>query len=173
MFALGPIAQGAPFQIAYFTHVRGRGQNDEVRSHANLIMSASYFETIGIPLVRGRYFETSDIAEPGGRSRPVVILSQTLARRMFGTEDAVGPIVEYPRHKVAYEVIGVVGDIRNVGDELRRIEVARSISAGWRWRRRPGSRAIRKCPWTTPWSEWVGPMQNGPSATQQREPDAT
>jgi predicted permease len=57
------------------------------RSHQawTLIVDERFFATMGIPLVRGRTFDPAD--ETGG---PVAVINRTLARQLFGTEDAVG-----------------------------------------------------------------------------------
>jgi predicted lysophospholipase L1 biosynthesis ABC-type transport system permease subunit len=58
---------------------------------------------------------TEDDLGLGGEARPVVVLSETLARQLFGTTDAVGRRVEYRlmgRVGKSYEVIGIVGDVR-------------------------------------------------------------
>jgi putative ABC transport system permease protein len=77
-------------------------------------ISAGYFKTIGTPLIRGRYFETTDTE----RSMPVVIINQTMARKYWPEEDPVG-------HRIGIEVgfrpdpwltiVGVVGDVRQMG----------------------------------------------------------
>lgn len=50
-----------------------------------LIVDERFFTTMGVPLVRGRTFEPAD--EGGG---PVAVINRSLARQLFGTEDAVG-----------------------------------------------------------------------------------
>jgi putative ABC transport system permease protein len=74
--------------------------------------SAGYFATLGIPLLYGRTFTAAD--RMGGP--PVAIINQSLARELFGTENAVG------RHITACgppveptEIVGIVGDVRAEG----------------------------------------------------------
>lgn len=69
--------------------------------------SADYFTAMGIPLVSGRYFDQRE--RPG--SAPVVIISESIARRFYGSEPAVGKFVRGGGSATA-EIVGVVGDIR-------------------------------------------------------------
>jgi predicted permease len=76
-----------------------------------------YFETLGLPLLYGRSFTAFDDPD----SRAVVVISEGMARRYFGTADAVGrrfrfargPAVgEDARSGIEVEVIGIVPDVR-------------------------------------------------------------
>ncbi|HVS16918.1 MAG TPA: ABC transporter permease [Thermoanaerobaculia bacterium] len=70
-----------------------------------------YFETLGIRLLRGRTFDQSDTPE----SRPVVVVSETLARQTWPGEEAVGKrlVIDYASSGTyPYEVVGLVGDVR-------------------------------------------------------------
>jgi putative ABC transport system permease protein len=53
---------------------------------ANRVVSTKYFETMRIPIVLGRAFDTGDTAE----SMPVAIVSQALAARLWPDQSAVG-----------------------------------------------------------------------------------
>ena len=70
------------------------------------IVSPGLFVTLGIPLLNGRDFSVRD--DEG--SKPVVVVDELLARRLFGSGDPVGKMVEAPLHgnDVAFEIIGVV-----------------------------------------------------------------
>ena len=76
------------------------------------IITPGYFETMGIPMIRGRAFNPQD--RPG--SPLVAILNQSAARMLFPDGDAVGKRVkvEWNRNDVV-EVVGVVADIRHAG----------------------------------------------------------
>jgi putative ABC transport system permease protein len=74
-----------------------------------------FFETMQIPLVRGRTFDDRDQRN----SAPVMIITQALAKKFFANEDPVGRKIEIgagegPARKKykTREVVGVVGDIR-------------------------------------------------------------
>lgn len=66
-----------------------------------------YFRVMSVPLVRGRAFGTEDTAA----SRRVVIVNQTLAKRLFGTADVVGRHVRLGRKEpMDAEIVGVTRD---------------------------------------------------------------
>ena len=72
--------------------------------------TSGYFEALGIPLLRGRRFSMRDTAE----SPPVVILSESGARRLFGATDVVGKVLPTTSDRKPI-VVGVVGDVRYGG----------------------------------------------------------
>lgn len=76
-----------------------------------------YFETMGIPVRRGRVFNAGDHAQ----APPVVVINDALARQMFGGEDPIGQQVRLgPSSPVRQAtVIGIVGDLRH-----QRLDVA-------------------------------------------------
>jgi predicted permease len=73
----------------------------------------NYFRTLGIPLVEGREFTDDD---RGGREMTVIV-SQSMARRLWPSGGAVGRRIKVgPAESEPWlTVIGVVGDVRNVG----------------------------------------------------------
>lgn len=73
------------------------------------MVTNSYFETLGMRLVDGRFFDTSDLARDEG----AVIMSETAARRLFGEGQAVGQLVNINFDQPIWrEVVGVVADVR-------------------------------------------------------------
>jgi putative ABC transport system permease protein len=81
---------------------------------------AGYFATIRAPIVRGRSFDAHDDVA----STPVVIVNETLARRLWPNEDPIGrrlrttirnigPLASRNVPGDEHQVIGVVRDIRN------------------------------------------------------------
>jgi predicted permease len=76
------------------------------RVHTNAV-SAGYFATIGIPLLAGRDF---DVHDTEGRP-PVAIVNETLARRFWPGESAIGKRVR--RGTATAEEIEIVGVARN------------------------------------------------------------
>ena len=75
-------------------------------------VSLDFFRAAGIPLRSGRLFNASDRAG----AKPVVILSETAARRLFGSDDPLGREIASATSSTArFEVVGVVGDVRRLG----------------------------------------------------------
>jgi len=81
------------------------------RSHKWL--GAGYFETLGIPLLRGRAFTWHDIQNRA----PVAVVSERLAREYWGSpQAAMGQrIAARPDPPRWYEVIGVAADVHELG----------------------------------------------------------
>jgi putative ABC transport system permease protein len=74
------------------------------------VASPGYFSAIGIPLLRGRLFEPSDTAE----SLHVAVISQSLARKVWPDEDAIGKRIQFGNmdgDKRLLNVVGIVGDV--------------------------------------------------------------
>jgi putative ABC transport system permease protein len=69
-------------------------------------VSANYFAVMGVPLLKGRSFTVHDDVN----SPPVIIVNQTLARRVFPQKDAVGQRLIFTAETQPYEIVGVVGD---------------------------------------------------------------
>jgi len=74
-------------------------------------VSPGYFRALGIPLLRGRVFDERDAAG----ATPTVIVSESLARRRFPDQDALGRRIHVGRTDLPpYTVVGVVGDVSQV-----------------------------------------------------------
>lgn len=73
-------------------------------------VSAGYFETIGIPLLRGRSFTTADT----GESPWVVVINDAMARAYWGAENPIGRRLDFGSERWR-TVIGVVGDVLHEG----------------------------------------------------------
>jgi len=77
------------------------------------LVTPDYFQTMRIPLRRGRPFDERD--RKGGPE--VVIVSEALARRFWPNEDPVGKNILVPdmQTPAMREIVGVVGDVRHYG----------------------------------------------------------
>jgi putative ABC transport system permease protein len=86
------------------------------------VASADYFQTIRLPLLKGRLFTEADDAQ----TRQVAVINQTMARHRWGDEDPVGKRISFDQGKNWVTIVGVVGDVRQYGlnreptDELYR-----------------------------------------------------
>ena len=75
-------------------------------------VSPGYFRTLGIPLLSGRDFTEQDKVD----SPPVVILSNSTAKKLFPNEDPIGHQILFGTENgngLPVKVIGVVGDVRS------------------------------------------------------------
>ena len=74
----------------------------------------AYFETMGIPLVRGRLFNAGD--GPGAPN--VAVVNETFARRLFPADDPIGRRIQFGAPGGAWTtIVGVIGDVRHSGLE--------------------------------------------------------
>src|SRR5581483_3575137 len=71
-------------------------------------ISPGYFQTLGIRLLAGRDFDARDVA---GAPR-VVIVNQTLARRLWPQQSAVGRRMKIADEQVPYTVVAVAPDLK-------------------------------------------------------------
>jgi ABC-type lipoprotein release transport system permease subunit len=103
-----PMATVTPSAV-YWLQGRER-PGDQPPDNANFqLVSGDYFETMGIPLRRGRLFEPADTGAEG-EILPALI-NETMARTAFGNVDPIGRRLTM-FGATELEVIGVVGDTR-------------------------------------------------------------
>jgi putative ABC transport system permease protein len=110
------------FQFSADGHVHAAGVEDP-RAHWRAI-SPGFFAALGVPIIAGRDFNALD--NQNHNDEPVVIVSQTLAQRMFPNQDAVnrhvywtdpvfqfagGTDLEKARMLSPHRIIGVTADI--------------------------------------------------------------
>ena len=71
------------------------------------IVSADYFKTMRIPILKGRTFTRDEDTE----GKPVVLIDENLARRFWPNEEAVGKHIKYDSPDW-HEIIGVVKEVK-------------------------------------------------------------
>jgi predicted permease len=79
-------------------------------------VSDGYFETMEIPLRRGRYFTAADVT--AGSDAQVALVSESTAKLMWPGGDAIGKRIKLggrEEKKPWSTVVGIVGDIRQYG----------------------------------------------------------
>jgi putative ABC transport system permease protein len=76
-------------------------------------VSPGYFETMGIHLVEGRYFEPRD----GAGAPDVVVVNQAMARMFWGNVSPIGRRVRPSFSDPWCTVVGVVADVKNAGSD--------------------------------------------------------
>lgn len=85
------------------------GQEFHARYHT---ASQDYFRAVGIPLVRGRFFDERDVK---GAPR-VLIINDVMARLYWPGEDVVGKRLSFddnPKESDWFRVVGIVGDVKD------------------------------------------------------------
>ena len=117
----GPGTGGLQFQFSADGHVHSPGVEDPRASSRTI--SPGYFAALGVPIVAGRDFNALD---GENKDDPVVIVSQTLAQRMFPNQDPVnrhvfwtdlvlqfspGTDADKARLVAPHRIIGVAADI--------------------------------------------------------------
>jgi putative ABC transport system permease protein len=111
---------GPGLQFSADGHIRASGEEDP-RAHWRVI-SPGFFAALGVPILSGRDFNELD----GQSKEPVVIVSETLKKRMFPNQDAIdryvywtdpvlqflpGTELEKARLLARHRIIGVSADI--------------------------------------------------------------
>jgi predicted permease len=93
---------------------------EDLRSSWTLV-GPDYFDTLGIPLLRGRQIDATDAAL-GAR---VCVVNEKFAKRYFPDSDPIGKHVtdEYPTTRETYEIVGVVAGARE--HQLKGVEGSR------------------------------------------------
>jgi putative ABC transport system permease protein len=128
----GPTSPGLQFSADGHVHASGI---EDPRAQWRVI-SPGFFASLGVPIIAGRDFNALDGQNNGGQNNnnngqnkndePVIIVSQTLAQRMFPNQDAVNrhvywtdPVLQYfggsdaekARLLAPHRIIGVAADI--------------------------------------------------------------
>lgn len=83
------------------------------------LCSETYFQTLGVRLLRGRLLYQADIAS----ARRFTVVNEAFARAYFGSENALGQKIKFKvfdelpdtPHDAYFEVVGVVTDFKNRG----------------------------------------------------------
>lgn len=70
------------------------------------LVSAGYFETMGIPIIKGRGFSRQDT----DATQPVTVINEALARKYWPQSDALGARIQLAGK--TRQIVGVVGDMR-------------------------------------------------------------
>jgi putative ABC transport system permease protein len=76
-------------------------------------ISPEYFRVMQIPLLAGRFFNQHDVSS----AARVTVISQAMARLYFPNQDPLGKRLVFgfpPDGQVAREIVGIVGDVRDV-----------------------------------------------------------
>ena len=83
-----------------------KGQEPEVMFNTAM---PNYFETMGIPFIKGRLFGTQDQLN----TPTVLIINQTMAQRFWPGQDSLGKQIKFVSDGSMGTVVGVVGDAKH------------------------------------------------------------
>jgi len=94
-------------------------------------VTPGYFETMGIPLRRGRLFDTRDETSAGVRP---VLINESYAKRKFPGVDPIGQRIRLggPDGRPWDEIVGVVGDVKQVTLDAPS-DAVYATTAQWLW----------------------------------------
>jgi predicted permease len=83
-----------------------------------ITVSPGYFQVLHIPVLKGREFTDRDDSS----AEPVGIISETVARELWPNDDPIGKRITVAgwRRPQEFRVVGVVKDVRQQADALRR-----------------------------------------------------
>jgi predicted permease len=94
--------------------VEGRPAKTDINVADTQIISAGYFQAMGISLVRGRFFVDDD-----SKLAPAsVIVNQTLARKLWPDADPIAKRIRLRSDAPWLSVVGVVADLKNHGSSV-------------------------------------------------------
>ena len=92
---------------------------DDSEASGSHVVSGGYFETAAVPLLRGRFFASTD----GPDSQPVAMINQSMAKRLWPGENPIGRRFRYgvpgETPSMWRTLVGVVGDTLPDGPESR------------------------------------------------------
>src|SRR5262249_44911773 len=104
------------FQLAFL--VEGKTEDTQAAPVAEICTaSAGYFETLRIPVIRGRAFAESD----NSTVPPEIVVNETLARRYWANGEAVGQHIRFAAQRRDGQptpwitIVGVVADVKSEG----------------------------------------------------------
>jgi len=75
------------------------------------VVSPGYLQTMGIPLLRGRFFTAND----DEHGPTVVVIDEALAERFFPGQDPLGKLIRLYEYEQPVEVVGVVKHVKQFG----------------------------------------------------------
>jgi putative ABC transport system permease protein len=95
-------------------------------------VAPGYFETMGIPLRRGRLFNAQDTASVPVRP---VLINESLAKRKYPGQDPIGRRIRFggPPDRSWDIVVGVVGDVKQTSLAVSQSDAVYVTTAQWLW----------------------------------------
>ena len=100
---------GTDFALPFTIEGKAAPTNGEEPRADIRMATPRYFETMKMPLIKGRFIDDRDLPGLPG----AMVINETMARRYFPGEDPLGKVVRNPHGKA--EVVGIVGDTKHYG----------------------------------------------------------
>ena len=101
--------------LVIFANIEAEGRPSPPEGTGGMVpwrlVTPRFFDVMRIPIVRGRAFEEADRKGP-----PAIILSESLARRLFPGDNPIGKHIQPQRGQSAWHVVvGIARDVRDEG----------------------------------------------------------
>ena len=94
-------------------------------------VTPGYFQSLDIPLLHGRLLDEHDTTG----TPPVILISESLAKRRFPNQDPVGKRVHVGGRSDSpmFTVVGVVGDVKQMSLSLNDSDAVYTATTQWHW----------------------------------------
>ncbi len=100
--------------------ISGKSHTDQWKGNYTFC-SEDYFSALKVPLLSGRTFTEAEV----NSARKLIVINETFARKFFPNDNPIGQHVHVlqmeslpdPVHDAWFEIIGVIGDIKNEGPQ--------------------------------------------------------
>ena len=108
-----PVGEGGTRATTYAVEDRPSTGREQLAANLRHV-TAGYFRTLGVPMLRGRTYEP----EEASNARPVAVVSRAMARRFWTEESAIGRRIKAGPAPAApwLTIVGVVENVRDRGD---------------------------------------------------------
>jgi predicted permease len=110
-YAMWPLLNGREWDLSVVVEGHQAGQGEDMQANYNLV-SPGYWQSMGIPLVKGRDFNEGDRVDGGDDPQPwtVAIVNREFAEHFFAGRDPIGHFIgccHGPGGKPAIRIVGV------------------------------------------------------------------
>jgi putative ABC transport system permease protein len=103
-----PLGDGGRMSHSMLIQGRPLGPNDVAPQAEMQVVSGTYFNTVGVPLMKGRTFDEHDRLGV----EEVAVISKSVAQRYWSNADPIGAKIS-PDGETWLRVVGVAGDVRD------------------------------------------------------------
>ena len=112
--SVGDVMSPGSSRSMLFANIEVEGRSASIEGTGGQVawrwVTPEYFRILDIPILRGRTFVEDD------RTQDIVIVSDSLARRLFPSDDAVGKRMRWGMQGPWNTIVGVAGNVKNNPD---------------------------------------------------------